>query len=180
MLADAPASAARGSCPAGAVGVNAAPSMRRPGRAGGFTLLELLLVLVLAAVTLVVVGTRFSSGVSAAQHKGAARQLAAGLRFARGRAIAEQQEASLELNVEQRSFSVSGRERVHRLPEGLELSLFTAQEDLIDEETGTIRFFPDGSSNGGRITVAYRQRKYEVDVSWLTGRVKILETSDES
>jgi general secretion pathway protein H len=38
-----------------------------------------------------------------------------------------------------------------------------------------VRFFPDGGSNGGRITLAAGDRKYDVDVDWLTGRVAILE-----
>ena len=37
----------------------------------------------------------------------------------------------------------------------------------------TIRFYSDGSSTGGRITVASGERKYLVDVDWLTGRVSI-------
>jgi general secretion pathway protein H len=45
----------------------------------------------------------------------------------------------------------------------------------VNERQGAIRFFPDGGSNGGRVTVASGERKYEVDVDWLTGRVAILE-----
>ena len=45
----------------------------------------------------------------------------------------------------------------------------------MSERQGSIRFFPDGGSNGGRITVASGERKYEVDVDWLTGRVAILD-----
>ncbi len=40
---------------------------------------------------------------------------------------------------------------------------------------GAIRFYPDGSSTGGRITVASGERKFLVDVDWLTGRVSIKE-----
>jgi len=57
----------------------------------------------------------------------------------------------------------------------MELKLFTAQRDLIDGNTGSIRFYPDGGSNGGRITLGSGDRKYEVDVDWLTGRVAILD-----
>ncbi len=61
------------------------------------------------------------------------------------------------------------------LPRDVELKLFTAQKDLVDDKVGSIRFFPDGGSNGGRITVASGERKFEVDVDWLTGRVAILD-----
>ena len=55
------------------------------------------------------------------------------------------------------------------------MKLFTAQSDLVSDKIGAIRFFPDGGSNGGRVTVFAGERKYEVDVDWLTGRVAILD-----
>ncbi len=62
-----------------------------------------------------------------------------------------------------------------RCRERLELKLFTAQSDLVNDKIGAIRFFADGGSNGGRVTIAAGERKYEVDVDWLTGRVAILD-----
>jgi general secretion pathway protein H len=64
---------------------------------------------------------------------------------------------------------------VHKLAQQLELKLFTAQSDLVNDNVGAIRFFADGGSNGGRITLASGERKFNVDVDWLTGRVAILE-----
>jgi general secretion pathway protein H len=61
------------------------------------------------------------------------------------------------------------------LPARVDLKLFTAQNDLVDGNVGSIRFFPDGGSNGGRITVAAGERKFDVDIDWLTGRVAILD-----
>ncbi|MGB8635652.1 MAG: type II secretion system protein GspH, partial [Rhodanobacteraceae bacterium] len=34
------------------------------------------------------------------------------------------------------------------------------------------RFYPDGSSTGGRITVIRGQREWHINVSWLTGEVR--------
>ena len=59
------------------------------------------------------------------------------------------------------------------LPKDIELKLFTAQSEILSDTRGGIRFYPDGSSTGGRITVASGERKYLVDVDWLTGRVSI-------
>ena len=38
---------------------------------------------------------------------------------------------------------------------------------------GDIRFQPDGSSTGGRITLADGRRRMAVGVDWLTGRVSV-------
>lgn len=139
----------------------------------GFSLLELLLVLVIAAAGYALV-VRFSTGgVSGAELKSAARSVAAGLRDARGRAIATQRTATLTIDLERRAFEVSGGGRARTLPERLELKLYTAQSEIVDERRGAIRFYPDGSSTGGRVTLASGERALLVDVDWLTGRVSI-------
>mgnify|MGYP003296267829 CR=1 FL=1 len=63
----------------------------------------------------------------------------------------------------------------HILPHDIELKLFTAQSDLVSETVGAVRFFPDGGSTGGRVTLAAGERKFDVDIDWLTGRVAIAE-----
>lgn len=149
--------------------------MGRPARARGFTLLELLVVLVLAAAAYALV-VRFSSGgVSGAQLKSAARAVAAGLRDARGAAIARQQSTALVLDLENRSMAVGESGRARELPRRLDLKLYTAQSEIVDEKRGAIRFYPDGSSTGGRVTLASGERTLLVDVDWLTGRVRIKE-----
>ena len=115
------------------------------------------------------------SGVSNIELRSAARQLAAGLRLARSEALSQRRETFLVLDVAGARFKVDRDPAEHALPRGVELKLFTAQKDLVDDKVGSIRFYPDGGSNGGRITVASGERKYEVDVDWLTGRVAILD-----
>ena len=79
------------------------------------------------------------------------------------------------LDLEGRTFQVERDARTHTLPRQIELKLFTAQSDLVNEKIGAIRFFPDGGSNGGRVTLTAGERKFNVDVDWLTGRVAILD-----
>lgn len=148
---------------------------RMGSRASGVTLLELLIVLVIMAAVSALVVPMFGSGVSTTELKSAARQLASGLRLARSEAITQRRETFLVIDVAGRRFRVDRNPRDHPLPRDVELKLFTAQKDLIDDKVGSIRFYPDGGSNGGRITVASGERKFEVDVDWLTGRVAILD-----
>lgn len=139
----------------------------------GFTLIEILVVMAVMLLVYGVVSPLFSSGVSGAEMKAAARQLAAGLRKTRSTAISTRRETALALDVEQRRFELSGDKQIYRLPANVDLALFTAQSELSGEKTGSIRFYPDGSSTGGRITIAGGNGKYLVDVDWLTGRVVI-------
>ena len=143
--------------------------------ARGMSLLELLIVIGLMALIAGLALPTFGDGVSTSQLKASARQLAAALRIARSDAVAHKREAFLVLDLDGRRFKLDSDPREYALPPRVELKLFTAQRDIVNEKTGMIRFFPDGGSNGGRITVASGERRYEVDVDWLTGRVAILE-----
>jgi len=145
------------------------------GNARGVTLLEMLVVLSIMAVIAAIVVPVFTGGVSGSELKGATREVAAGLRLARSEALATRKETRVTLDLENRSFQVERDPRTHALPKQIELKLFTAQSDLVSDKVGAIRFFPDGGSNGGRVTLAVGERKFNVDVDWLTGRVAILD-----
>lgn len=144
-------------------------------RQRGFTLLELLVVLVLAATLMAIAPPLISKAIPGTELKSTTRQIASGLRFARNHAIATRQETRLVVDIENRQFEVTGRARVYAIPQSLDIELFTAQIETESESRGGIRFFPTGGSTGGRVTVAYKGRAFLIDVDWLTGKVRILE-----
>lgn len=144
-------------------------------RTAGVSLLELMIVLMIMAIVAALVVPMLAGGVSNTELRSAARQLASGLRLARSEAVTQRRETFLVIDVAGRRFKVDRDPQEHMLPRDVELKLYTAQKDLVDDKVGSIRFYPDGGSNGGRITVGSADRKYEVDVDWLTGRVAILD-----
>jgi general secretion pathway protein H len=148
------------------------PCRRR--RVRGLTLIEILIVLAIIALV-TAIALPMVTGTSNAEMRSAARQLASGLRLARSEAVSQRRETFLVIDLAGRRFKVDRNAREYPLPKNMELKLFTAQKDLVDDKVGSIRFYPDGGSNGGRITLGSGDRKYEVDVDWLTGRVAILE-----
>lgn len=143
-------------------------------RIRGLTLIEILVVLMIMGVV-AAIALPMVMGTSNAEMRTAARQLASGLRLARSEAVSQRRETFLVIDLAGRRFKVDRDAREYPLPKNVELKLYTAQKDLVDEKTGSIRFYPDGGSNGGRITLGAGERKYEVDVDWLTGRVAILD-----
>jgi general secretion pathway protein H len=144
--------------------------MRRPA---GFTLLEVIVALVIGAIAYALILGVPGRGTSTADLKASARSLASGLRTAQSTAMATRRDALLTLDMDSREFEVPGALRPRKLPGQVDLKLYTAESEVTSEKRGSIRFYPDGSSTGGRITVSSGERKYLVDVDWLTGRVTI-------
>jgi len=132
-------------------------------------------VLVIAASVVTLVLPQFSRLTTLVGVKSGARELASALRSARSEAIAQHREMAVVLDVQQRTYRAENSTRVHRLGQELDLKLLTAQTEVSSAHMGAIRFFADGSSTGGRVTLAAIGQRYVVDVDWLTGRVVIHE-----
>ena len=145
---------------------------RPPGR--GFTIVELLVVLAIAGVMMAAVPPLISSFFPGVELKAAARRTAASLRLARETAIRTGADAALVVNVEAHTLALPGFRTVD-LPHRLRLRLNAASSEQLDEQRGAIRFFPDGSSTGGVVTLARSDTNtgYQVGVNWLTGRVRM-------
>ena len=146
-------------------------------RARGVTLLELLIVLVDHGIVAAIVDAdRSAAACRRAELRRGARRSPPGLRLARSEALAQRRETLLVLDLA--GTRVQGRPRSARSTRCRAASSSSSSpRRAISSATrsASIRFFPDGGSNGGRITLAAGERKYDVDVDWLTGRVAILD-----
>ena len=138
----------------------------------GFTLVELLVVLGIIALLLTLASPMISRGLPGAALKTAASDIAQGLRRTQSAAITGNAEAVFSLDTEARSFSAGRAARRQALPEEISLRLIVGEQE-IEGSAGGIRFFPDGSSTGGRVSLTLGDRTVDVSVDWLTGRVRL-------
>ena len=140
----------------------------------GFTLIELLVVMVIGGIMISAVASSIGSGNKSTVIKGAAREVSSALRYARGHAMTHRKESIFELNLENNYYQLTGKDKTYKLAKDIEITLDIAQSQIQDSR-GAIRFFPDGSSTGGRITLEIEENKRQLDVNWLTGQVEISE-----
>ena len=143
------------------------------GRAGGYTLVELLVVLTIIVAVLALAPPLFSHGLSSTELRGAARQVATGLRYAQSTAVSQRREVLFTLDLDAHRYQVAPRPPV-QLPMDLPLTLVTARSEVVGAGQAAIRFYPDGSATGGRVTLGVAPNSYQVDVNWITGRVSFV------
>ena len=142
--------------------------------AAGFTLFELVVVLAILGLALALIVGYRPPWSAALGLRGAAAELAAGLRLARAEAIAGNRPVSLDLDIDSRRYRI-GSEPAKQLTGSFRLGLLTVAGERRDASSGGIRFNPDGSSTGGRISLADDRQTLAVGVDWLTGRVSVAE-----
>jgi len=138
----------------------------------GFTLVEIMVVMVIIALVLGLVATSMSRSISGAEARAASRKLVASLRYTRARAIIDKQEHVFQVDTENRSYQAPGRKQIN-LPEGVDVTITTARSEVTSESVSGIRFFPDGGSTGGHIELLVNGREYRVNVAWLTGQSQL-------
>lgn len=143
--------------------------------AAGFTVLELTVVIAIALLLTGIAVPLIGARLPGAQFDAAVRQVAAHARLARNLAVARNVPVRLIVDVGTRRYSLSTQPGDHGLPSSLGVSLYAPETERIDAQVGAIRFYGDGSSSGGRITLTDGIRKRGVDVQWLTGRVSIVD-----
>ncbi|MFC1701263.1 GspH/FimT family pseudopilin [Pseudomonadota bacterium] len=144
----------------------------KPGKSRGFTLVELMVVMVIIALVMGLVATSMARSISGAESRAASRKLVASLRYTRARAIIDKKEQVFRVNTEERSYQAPGRKQVN-LPEGVDVTITTARSEFTSEAVAGIRFFPDGGSTGGHVELTVNDREYRINVAWLTGETRL-------
>ena len=141
----------------------------------GFTLVELLVVLLIISVLMVAAPIAFDRVLPGLQVRSDAQDVATMLRKARSQAIQSNREVTVTVDVEERTYRLAGEAGMQRLSEGVVVSLETAVSEVLGPNAGRIRFFPDGTSTGGLVNLKRRGQTYVISVDWLYGRVRIAE-----
>jgi len=135
--------------------------------------MELLVVLAILGLTMVLAMPTLGRLLPGLELRTEARDVASALREARASAIGRNEEVTIVLDRERGLLQVAGKPVVQLSPKIGVSALETAHSSRAGDNE--IRFFPDGTSTGGRLTFALGERQEHVVVDWLTGAVSITE-----
>ncbi|SQF99217.1 general secretion pathway protein H [Paucimonas lemoignei] len=140
--------------------------MKMPAASRGFTLMEMLVVIVLMSIAIGLVGFGLQQGLSAAKERQAVGQMVNALRATRVKAIVTGQPARTVFDLRKQAFQAPGQ-RIHHWPSELKVTMQTAAE-----MGSTVEFYPDGGSTGGNLMLVNGDRRWRIDIGWLTGSVQ--------
>lgn len=139
----------------------------------GFTLLELLVVLVVISLATALVAPAFDRGLDNFRGQQHMRELASTLRNLRREAIETGRVVALTADYETDQLLVNGAQAIP-LPHTLSLEAISAS---LPAELGGdgehILFYPDGSSSGGILRLVATNGPREIAVNWFTGDIAL-------
>ncbi len=145
---------------------------RRDASQRGFTLLEIVLVMALIAITGILALGVLTGGFDRVLLRSSAKELTAQLRFARAHAIATGTPQRFEIDPDSHAWR-SADDRAGELSKKLGVHFTGAREVQPSQGVGAIVFFGDGASTGGSVQLSLRDAAWNIDVAWLTGEVTL-------
>jgi type II secretion system protein H len=145
----------------------------------GFSLIELILVLVVLGVSSLIVIPNVNRGMRAQQLRKTALELAAVARDLRSRALYGGIPQQLVLDQEENRYVVA-RNREIQLPPNVRFAEIEGGETL-DRRSRRFLFFPNGSALPGRVSLSLGDSSpaYSIRFEPLTGRIEVLK-ADQS
>jgi general secretion pathway protein H len=142
-------------------------------RQAGFTLVELLAVLVVLALVAGLAATRLGSRHGGAVLEAAAHELASRCRAARAAAIRQAASRTVVIDMANREVTAGRDVPPFRIADTISITSETSAAGHQGQNVAGIRFFPNGASTGGKVRLETGRQAYEVRVNWLTGRVVV-------
>lgn len=140
-------------------------------RARGMSLLEMLLVIGLVAVTGVIAAMVLTGGIDGMRLRAAGKEIATALRYTRTTAIASGMPQRFSIDPVTRQWQAPGG-RSGELSSTLTVRFIGAREVQPRAGVGAIQFFEDGASTGGRIDLQAGDALWRVDVGWIVGEIR--------
>jgi general secretion pathway protein H len=121
-------------------------------RRGGFTLLEMVVVLALVGILVALVAPSFSRTIASGRLRSAASGVRGTFAKARALAIAGSRERAVTFDREKGEYGIDN-DAVRRLPESIRFGTFAGAGQRDGEGPVTVRFFSDGSAEEAQIPV---------------------------
>lgn len=141
----------------------------------GFSLLEMLVVIMIIALTAVISFASMHVRKSDRSVGFTVREVAHLAQAIRIEAISKNRRLPLNIDIQRRVVSDGAGKRQVIIPESMDVEFLTGKSLVRSTEAASIVFFPDGSSSGGAVTLSDRAGEtFTLRVPWTTGIATIV------
>ena len=141
-------------------------------RQNGFTLLEMLAVLMVISIVMMLLASGISRGQTGLRDRQSISTLLQSLRQARTLAVIEKRQVQVQFDLVRLCYRLEQKVS-HCLPPETRLTVETAAG--LSKEDAAIAFRSNGSSSGGNLQLETASRSVRIDVGWLTGSIALKE-----
>ena len=124
------------------------------GGKGGFSLLELILVLAIAGLLAAVVIPSLPGALESARLRGSAGEVRAAFNLARTLAVSEAKDRSVAFDLDRGEYGIDGDVRRWPFPEGIRVLSVRLGSSASDRGVVRIRFYPDGSADEAMVALS--------------------------
>jgi general secretion pathway protein H len=136
----------------------------------GFTLLEVILVLMLSLLILGLVLVSFAGLLSSAKLQATVREFSSSLRQARDLAKIHGEQQGWTVNLDSREYGIEGR-RVKKIPSNLDLKIVDSMNGEIQSGQYRLVFEPNWSMEGATFQLSDKKRTFRIELDPLLGAV---------
>jgi general secretion pathway protein H len=143
----------------------------KPRQSSGFTLLEMLVVIMIIALVTTIAGVNMRNRANG-DLQTIGRTLVSDLRYVRSRALIGSTDTTLTIDVAKGMYFSDPAAISRTLPEKISVVLTIDEQDISGTQ-GKIYFYPDGSSSGGNISLKTANNELHVITTWLNGHVAL-------
>jgi general secretion pathway protein H len=137
-------------------------------RLQGFSLIEMLVVLAIIGLVVAIALPYYGGVPDQIRLRATTQSIVTAMKSTRAAAIAQDAEMALVFDMGKRTFS-SPAVAAAELPKDVQIDLTIAALAGENASRGSIRFFPDGSSTGGDISLMLHNVSSKICTNWLSG-----------
>jgi general secretion pathway protein H len=152
-------------------------------RSRGFSLLELVIVLIIISLLAILVTPTLTKTISHMEVKSVAKKISAILRYCRSDAINKNRIVQVNFDSESSLISVMSADEneeklsqrnSYPLPKAVRVEKVEAGKTFFESALPSFEFYPNGGTNGGTAVIRGGEgRGYAIQVDFLTGTVKV-------
>jgi len=137
----------------------------------GFTLIELLVVIMVMSIISSLVIPYYKSGKKSDLNN-ISRRLVSNLRYVRSDAIRSGKKKEVHFDLSKNNYVYGKEKKVVHIPDEVRIRLMLDWRG-ISENTGRLKFYPDGSSSGASVELEKDGKYLTIVATWLSGNITV-------